>query len=37
MNIHMEHRAIPTITLRSAEEIVKPNPAVKQMLDIAAG
>jgi hypothetical protein len=37
MQIHMEHGAIPTITIRSAEEIINPNPGVKRMLDIAAG
>ena len=37
MQIHLEHGTIPTITIRSAEEIINPNPAVKRMLDIAAG
>ena len=37
MQIHLEHSAIPTITIRSAEDIINPNPAVKRMLDIAAG
>jgi hypothetical protein len=37
MNIHLEHGAIPTITIDSVEEITKPNPAVKKILDIAAG
>ena len=37
MQIHLEHGAIPTITIRSAEEIINPNPGVKRMLDIAAG
>ena len=37
MQIHLEHNAIPTITIRSAEEITNPNPGVKRMLDIAAG
>lgn len=37
MQIHLEHHAIPTITIRSANDIINPNPAVKQMLDIAAG
>jgi hypothetical protein len=37
MKIHMDHGAIPTITIRSAEEIINPNPAVKRMLEIAAG
>jgi hypothetical protein len=37
MNIHLDHGAIPTITIGSAEEIANPNSAVKKMLDIAAG
>jgi len=37
MNIHLEHGAIPTITIDSAEEITNPNSAVKKILDIAAG
>jgi hypothetical protein len=37
MQIQLEHGAIPTITIRSAEEIINPNPGVKRMLDIAAG
>jgi hypothetical protein len=37
MQIHMEHDAIPTITIRSENEIINPNPAVKRILDIAAG
>jgi len=37
MQLHIEHNTIPTITVRSAEEILNPNPAVKKMLDIAAG
>jgi hypothetical protein len=37
MQIHLEHGAIPTITIRSAEEIINPNPGVKRMLDMAAG
>jgi len=37
MQIHLEHHAIPTITIRSAEEITNPNPGVKRMLEIAAG
>ncbi len=35
MKIHLEHGAIPTITIRSAEEIINPNAAVKRMLDLA--
>lgn len=36
MKIHLEHGAIPTITIRTEDDILNPNPAVKQMLDIAA-
>jgi hypothetical protein len=35
MKMHIEHGAIPTVTIRSAKEIESPNPAVKQMLDLA--
>ena len=35
MKIHLEHGAIPTITIRAVEEITNPNPAVKKMLDLA--
>ncbi|MBN1293162.1 MAG: hypothetical protein JXB48_15095 [Candidatus Latescibacteria bacterium] len=35
MRIHLEHGAIPTITIRSAQDIINPNPAVKRMLDMA--
>jgi hypothetical protein len=37
MRIHEEHGAIPTITIRSAKEIIEPNSAVKRILDSAAG
>lgn len=37
MQIHLEHGAIPTITISSEKEIINPNTAVKRMLDIAAG
>jgi len=37
MQLHVEHNTIPTITIRTAEEILNPNPAVKKILDIAAG
>jgi hypothetical protein len=37
MKLHEEHGAIPTITIRSAREIADPNPAVKRILDDAAG
>lgn len=36
MKIHLEHGAIPTITIRTEDDILNPNPAVKQMLDLAA-
>jgi hypothetical protein len=35
MKMHLEHGAIPTVTIRSPKEIESPNPSVKQMLDIA--
>jgi hypothetical protein len=35
MKMHLEHGAIPTVTIRSAKEIESPNPSVKQMLNIA--
>jgi len=35
MKMHLQHGAIPTVTIRSAKEIESPNPSVKQMLDIA--
>jgi len=37
MRIHDEHGAIPTITIGSAEEIERPNRAVKKVLERAAG
>lgn len=37
MQIHLQHHAIPTITIRTGNDITNPNPAVKRMLDIAAG
>ncbi|HWR54268.1 MAG TPA: DUF6259 domain-containing protein [Bryobacteraceae bacterium] len=36
MRLHEEHRALPTVTIRSAEELVKPNAAVKRVLERAA-
>jgi hypothetical protein len=33
MRLHDEHRAIPTLTIRSAEELLKPNAAVKRLLE----
>jgi len=35
MRLHVEHKAIPTVTVRSGEEIEKPNEAVKRMLEMA--
>jgi len=35
MKMHLEHGAIPTVTIRSPKEIESPNPSVKQMLDMA--
>jgi hypothetical protein len=37
MAVQVEHGAIPTVTVDSAEEISRPNAAVKKMLDLAAG
>ena len=37
MNLHLEHEAIPTVTIRSARDILAPNAAVKAMLDRARG
>lgn len=35
MQVHLDHGAIPTVTIRSAEDITNPNPAVKRLLDMA--
>jgi len=35
MQSHVDHGAIPTVTVRSAEEIEDPNPAVSHMLKLA--
>ena len=35
MRVHEEHNAIPTVTVRSAEEIRSPNASVKRALDLA--
>ncbi len=35
MQIHLEHGAIPTVTIESADEISNPNSAVKHLLDLA--
>lgn len=35
MKMHIEHGAIPTVTIRSARDIASPNSAVREMLDLA--
>jgi hypothetical protein len=35
MQIHLDHGAIPTITIESADEITNPNSAIKRLMDIA--
>jgi len=37
MNMHLEHEAIPTVTIGSARDILAPNAAVKAMLERAKG
>jgi hypothetical protein len=37
MQLHLDHGAMPTITIDSADEIINPNAAVKRMLEIANG
>jgi hypothetical protein len=37
MRLHEEHGAIPTITVRSAEAVDKPNAAVERVLKMAGG
>jgi hypothetical protein len=37
MKLHVEHGAIPTVTVRSGEDIAKPNKAVREMLEMAKG
>jgi len=37
MKMHLEHEAIPTVTIRSAQDILAPNAAVKDMLERASG
>jgi hypothetical protein len=37
MQVHLDHGAIPTVTIRSAEEIANPNVAVKRMLELGNG
>jgi hypothetical protein len=36
MNMHIEHGAIPTVTIRSASDIEDPNPAIQRMLELAS-
>jgi hypothetical protein len=35
MQSHVDHGAIPTVTVSSAEEIINPNPAVAKMIKLA--
>lgn len=35
MQSHVDHGAIPTVTIRSAEDILNPNPAVAKMIKLA--
>jgi hypothetical protein len=35
MNIHLEQGAVPTITVRSAQDIEDPNPMVANILKMA--
>jgi hypothetical protein len=35
MQIHLDHGAIPTITIGTAAEISNPNPGIKHLLDLA--
>ena len=35
MQSHVDHGAIPTVTIRSAEVIIEPNPAVAKMIKMA--
>jgi hypothetical protein len=37
MQIHVDHGAIPTITIDTVNEVLSPNAAVKQMFDLANG
>jgi hypothetical protein len=37
MNMHLEHGAIPTVTVRSAKDILQPNAGIKAMLERARG
>ena len=37
MQLRLDHGAIPTVTINTAEEISNPNPAVKRMLELANG
>jgi hypothetical protein len=35
MQLHLEHGAIPTVTIRSAADLDNPNPAVQRLLNLA--
>ena len=35
IKIHLEHGAIPTVTINSSDEISNPNAAVKHLLELA--
>ncbi|HWS01127.1 MAG TPA: DUF6259 domain-containing protein, partial [Prolixibacteraceae bacterium] len=37
MQLHLDHGAMPTVTISSADEIANPNAAVKRMLEIGNG
>ena len=37
MKVHLDHGAIPTITINSPDEIINPNPAVSEMFKMAIG
>jgi len=37
MRVHEEHGAIPTITVRTADEVTNPNSAVRRFLEMARG
>jgi hypothetical protein len=36
MDVHLQHGAIPTVTVGSAAEIADPNPAVARMIELAS-
>lgn len=37
MKVHLDHGAIPTITINSPDEIINPNPAISEMFKMAIG